>query len=329
MGVHSQNEYRTGTGFSLSEMTSRGQIYGYNKILNELNTSIENILHFAFTTAFQVKYGFADNARFLIPSSTNSYFEKVRLLAPEFESILKQFKLFVEDGNIDFELLQISSSPTSIKDIPSLNSNKYIYFNNDNNEMVGCSNLFFSDQTLLAYVEPFKEEKYHTFFDLLVNEQVSFNNYEAHQKPQLNYLIDKGFINVDDNGFIQVTNTERLFVFKDLYDNEFASYYRYPIEFQKEVLQMANENIVFFESSLFSKAEQSYFNYFLNKSEFTNGLDLRNSYLHGTQANPDEIQKHEYAYFTYLKLLILTMLKIDDDLQISKAIKDGTERANG
>jgi hypothetical protein len=309
-------------------MASQGQIYGYNKIVSELNTSIESVLHFAFTTAFQIKYDFADNARFLIPSATNSYFEKVRLLAPEFESILKQYKLFVEDGNIDFELLQISSSPTSIKDIPSLNPNKYIYFNSDNKEMVGCSNLFFSDQTLIAYVEPFKEEKYHTFFDLLVNEQVNFNNYQEHQKPQLNYLIDKGFINIDHNSFIQITNKERLFAFKDLYDNEFASFYRYPLEFQKEVLQMANENIVFFESSLFSKTEQSYFNYFLNKSEFTNGLDLRNSYLHGTQANPDEFQKHEYAYFTYLKLLILTMLKIDDDLQISKAIKDGAERAN-
>ncbi len=329
MGVHSQNEYRTGTGFSLSEMTSQGQIFGYNKIVSELNTSIEDILHFAFTIAFQERYSFAENARFLIPSATNSYFEKVRLLAPEFESILKQYKLFVEEGNIDFELLQISSSPTSIKDIPSLNQNKYIYFNTDNKEMVGCSNLFFSDQTLLAYVEPFKEEKYHTFFDLIVNEQVSFNNYEEHQKPQLKYLLDKGFINVDDNGFIQITNTERLFVFKDLYDNEFASFYRYPLEFQKEVLQMASENIVLFESSLFSKIEQSYFNYFLNKSEFTNGLDLRNSYLHGTQANPDELQKHQYAYFTYLKLLILTMLKIDDDLQISTAIKNGTERANG
>ena len=315
--------------YASPEMTSQGQIFSYNKIVSELNTSIEDILHFAFTIAFQERYGFADNARFLIPSATNSYFEKVRLLAPEFESILKQYKLFVEEGNIDFELLQISSSPTSIKDIPSLNRNKYIYFNTDNKEMIGCSNLFFSDQTLLAYVEPFKEEKYHTFFDLIVNEQVSFNNYEEHQRPQLKYLLDKGFINVDNNGFIQITNTERLFVFKDLHDNEFASFYRYPLEFQKEVLQMASENIVLFESSLFSKIEQSYFNYFLNKSEFTNGLDLRNSYLHGTQANPDELQKHQYAYFTYLKLLILTMLKIDDDLQISIAIKNGTERANG
>ena len=72
----------------------------------------------------------------------------------------------------------------------------------------------------------------------------------------------------------------------------------------------------------FSIPEQSYFNYFLNKSEFTNGLDLRNSYLHGTQANPGDVQIHEYAYFTYLKLLFLVLLKIEDDLILSKVIAD-------
>jgi hypothetical protein len=319
MGVRSQNEYIGGTAFSLSEMTSHAQIFGYNKIVSELGTSLEEILHFVFTTAFQEKYRFAENARFFIPTAS-SYFEKVRLLAPEFESALKQFKLFVEEGSIDFELLQISSSPTSIKDIPSLNQNKYIYFNSDNKEMLGCSNLFFSDQTLLAYVEPFKEEKYHTFFDLLANEQVSFKNYKEHQKSGLDYLISKDLIAVDDSGFIKITNTERVLILKDLYDNEFASFHRYPIDFQTEALKMASENIILFGSSLFSKPEQAYFNYFLNKSEFTNGLDLRNSYLHGTQANPDETHKHEYAYFTYMKLLVLGMLKIDDDLQISHAI---------
>jgi hypothetical protein len=316
MGVHSQNEYRGGTSFSLSEMTSQGQIFGYNKIVSELNNSLEDILHFIFTTAFQEKYIFADNARFSIPTAI-SYFEKVRLLAPEFESALKQFKLFVEDGIIDFELLQISSSPTAIKDIPSLNQNKYIYFNESNEVMVGCSNLFFSDQTLLAYVEPFKEKKYHTFFDLLANEQVEFSNYEDHQKPQLDYLIKKEFISIDSNDFIQITNTSRVLILKDLHDNEVGSFYHYPMDFQKEAKQMEAENIVYLESSLFSKPEQAYFNYFLNKKEFTNGLDLRNSYLHGTQANPDEIQKHEYAYFTYLKLLFLAFLKIEDDLHIS------------
>jgi hypothetical protein len=324
MGVHSQNEYRIGTSFSLSEMTSQGQIYGYGQILNALNISLESILNFVFTSFFQEKYDFPNNASFLVPSVTNSHFEKVRILAPEFESVLKQFKLFVEDGNIDFELLQISSAPSAIKDIPSLNQDKYIYFNEDNKEMVGCSNLFFSDQTLLAYVEPFVEKHYHNFFDLLVNEQVYFNNYKEHQKPQLNYLIDKGFISIDGSGFIQVINSERLLIFKDLYDNDVASFYRYPTDFQKEAQQMALEKIISFESSLFSKPEQSYLNFFLNKSEFTNGLDLRNSYLHGTQATPDETQKHEYAYFTYLKLLFLVMLKIEDDLIISKVTKNKT-----
>jgi len=321
MGVQSQNEYKVGTSFSLSEMTSQGQIFGYYKVLNEIGITLEDILHSIFTISFQEKNKFAKNARFSIPSAT-TYFEKVRLLAPEFESALKQFKLFVEEGSIDFELLQISSSPSMIKDIPSLNKSKYIYFNEDNAEMIGCSNLFFSNQAHLAYVEPFKDKKYNTFFNLLANEQVNFTNYEDHQKPQLNYLIEKGFISVNSDDLIQITNTERVLIFKDLYENEVGSFYHYSGDFQQEVQRMIDENIIKAESSLFSKPEQAYFNYFLNKSEFTNGLDLRNSYLHGTQANPEEIAEHEYAYFTYLKLIFLAFLKIDEDLNIHNATSD-------
>ncbi|OJV35881.1 MAG: hypothetical protein BGO33_00610 [Bacteroidia bacterium 43-41] len=321
MGVHSKNEYRVGTEFNLMEMTSQLQLVGYNKVLSDIGLSLENILHQVFTSSFQEKYEFAENAHFSIPSAS-TYFEKVRLLAPEFESVLKQFKLFVEDGIIDFELLQISSNPTAIKDIPSLNKNKYIHLNENNKEIVGCVNLFFSDQTLLAYVEPFREKNYHTFFDLLANEQVKFGNYEEHQKPALNYLIEQGFILIDSNDFVQITNPARIIILKDLFDNEVASFYRYSFELRQEAAKMESENMIFFDSSLFSKPEQAYFNFFLNKSDFTNGLDLRNSYLHGTQAKPDEIQKHEYAYFSYLKLLILTFLKIEDDLMIYKAVKD-------
>lgn len=152
MGVRSQNEYRCGIAFDMLEMTSQAQIVAYSKIINDLGNSVENILRLVFTSIFHEKYNFANNSRLSMPSANISYFEKVRLLAPEFESALKQFKLFVEDGYIDYELLQISSSPCTIKEVPSLIQNKYIYFNEDNRETVGCSNLFFSDQTFLAYV---------------------------------------------------------------------------------------------------------------------------------------------------------------------------------
>jgi len=316
-GLHSKNEYRIGTTFSVLEMASSAQINGYyNTIINNLGNSLENILQLVFTSIFQEKYNFANNARLSMPSKNNSYLEKVRLLAPEFESVLKQYKLFVEENEIDFELLQISSSPCSIKDIPSLIQNKYFYLNEDNKEIISCSNLFFSDQTMLAYVEPYKEKHYRTFFNLLKNEQVKFNNYEDYQKPKINYLIDKGLIVIDESGFVQITNLARVLILKDLHNNEVVSFYHYPIVLQKEAKQMVSENMIFFESSLFSKPEQSYFNYFLNKSEFTNGVDLRNRYLHGTQANPEETGRHEYAYFTYLKLLVLALLKIEDDLLI-------------
>ena len=234
MGVHSQNKYRGGIEFNLLEMTSYIQIVGYNKVLSDSGISLENVLHEVFTSSFQEKYDFANNARFSIPSST-SYFEKVRLLAPEFESVLKQFKLCVEDGFIDFELLQISSTPTAIKDIPSLNKNKYIYFNGDNKEVMGCANLFFSDQSSLAYVEQFKEKRYHTFFDLLANERVNNIGFADYQKPSLNFLIDKGLITIDSESFVHVANPARVVILKDLHFNEVASFHHYSLELRQRL----------------------------------------------------------------------------------------------
>lgn len=322
MGLDSRNYYKDGQSFYLSEMTSQCQMQAYVAVLSKLNYSIENILQSVYTLEFKNKYDYADNARFTFPSPSNSFFEKVRLLAPEFESALKQYKLFVEDGNIDFELLQISSTPSTIKDIPSLNNNKYLYLNNQNHEIIICSNLFFSDQTLLGYVEPFKDKHYNNFFNILSCEDVKYTDYEEHYKPSLDYLTERGLIKVDNKGLIQISNFERVLILKDLYENEVASYYHYEINFQNEAKKMEAENFILFETSLFSRPEQSYFNYFLNKSEFTNGLDLRNNYLHGTQANPEANDKHESAYLTYLKLVVLALLKIDDDLCIYKTFKD-------
>lgn len=83
---------------------------------------------------------------------------------------------------------------------------------------------------------------------------------------------------------------------------------------------MERAGLVYFGNTLFTIPEQSYFNYHLNKSEFTNGLDLRNKYAHGTSAEPNKIKEHEYAYLMYLKLIVLALLKIEDDLIIHKAL---------
>jgi hypothetical protein len=315
MGLKSKNDYLTSHLFKIYNITSHLQIVGFRNELGKMGISLEDTLKHIYTITFPEKYGYANNARFSIPTG-KTFLEKVRFIAPEFESLIKQYKLFVENNEIDYELLQISSNPISINDIPSLNTNKYIYFNDKNTNIKSISNVFFSDQTLLAYVEPYKEKQYRNFFELLSHEHVQYENYADYQKNHLKYLIDKNQIFVDKSGQIQFVNPSRILILNDLYTNSVASYYRYTNSFQKEVLQMEKENIVFFESSLFSKPEQDYFNFFLNKKEFTNGYDLRNKYLHGTQANPEDIQQHEDAYFIYLKLIVLLLLKIEDDLII-------------
>ncbi|WP_348255322.1 hypothetical protein [Vibrio parahaemolyticus] len=324
MGIRSKNEYLCGISFNVNEMASQAQVFTYSNVLKTLDISLEEVLKFIYTSLLPDKYGFASNANLTMPTQISSALEKVRSLAPELESVLKQYKLFVEENEIDFELLQMSSSPSSIKDIPSLNENKYVYINKSNQEAVSCSNLFFSDQTLLAYVEPFIEKKYQTLFELLQNESnIYLHNYEDHQINDIKYLIEKMYLFIDEDDCIQLTNDYRVFILKDLYDNEFSSFYHYPDEAQKEAIKMNEEGLISFDSSLLSKPEQDYFNYYLNKSEFTNGLDLRNSYLHGTQANPSETNIHENCYLIYLKLLTLILMKIEDDLYIHKLrIKD-------
>ncbi len=102
--------------------------------------------------------------------------------------------------------------------------------------------MFFSDQTLLAYVEPYKEKHYRNFFDLLANEEVDYNKYEKHQKPQINYLIDKGFLHLDNHAFVQITNIPRVLILKDLFENEVASFYHYePQIFKKKLLKWKNK----------------------------------------------------------------------------------------
>lgn len=78
--------------------------------------------------------------------------------------------------------------------------------------------------------------------------------------------------------------------------------------------EMLSQNLLISKSTLFSEQEIKYFNFYLNEKEFTNGLDLRNKYLHGT--NTASEKEHAYEHYVLLKLIILALLKIEGDLVI-------------
>ena len=79
------------------------------------------------------------------------------------------------------------------------------------------------------------------------------------------------------------------------------------------------------ETSLFSSLERDYLNYHLNKSTFINSLDLRNRYAHGSNPNSNgDENAFVQDYLQLLKVMILIVLKINDDLE-----QRDTERNTG
>ena len=125
----------------------------------------------------------------------------------------------------------------------------------------------------------------------------------------------KNYIHIDCNEFIKITNNKLITILKDLHENEAINYWKYPISYRNEIDKLIDKQMVEAESSLLSRPEQDYFNYYLNKSSFNNSLDLRNMYVHGTQSNDSDDENVHYTnYITFLKLFVLIIIKINDDL---------------
>lgn len=178
---------------------------------------------------------------------------------------------------------------------------------------------FFSEQCMLAYVERIGE-RYSCFYDLLQNEDVRKEDIIKYEHFSLKKLLDEDYIFIDENGFIRIKNKIQLSILNDLNKNDVISYWKLNKNQRKEVDNLVNKGLLKFESSLFSRPEQDYLNYCLNKSEFINSLDLRNMYVHGTQPFGDE-NVHYSNYIRFLKLFILIIIKINDELCIKDDLK--------
>lgn len=306
--MSSKSGYLKGMKFRRKSNVSHLQLLLYSHYLEAMNSGIEEVILNFVKEHINNKFGLKD-LRIAFPSKNSSYLEKVRLIAPELEYLLKQYKLYVEDGIIEHELLQISSTPCGYKDIPSLFKTKYVYGIGDEFLMLKYS--FFSEQSLLCYIEGY-ENKYKNLYNLLMNENIGIANFEEYQKDHLDKLIEDGYLSVDSDGFVGIKELAIVSIIGRLFLDEVISYWNFPENIRFAIDKMEKKGLVYFGSTLFSEPETKYFNYYLNKSEFTNGLDLRNKYAHGT--NGISNKNHRNVYYIFLKLLILIILKIEDDL---------------
>lgn len=315
--MRSKNEYFKGLAFSKKNMLSLAQI-ALTQHLLKVNTLSLNDLIKTYLKKNSEYDGELSKLRFTFPTESLSDVEKIRLIAPELESLLKQYQLYLTDGEIDFELLGISSTPVNFSQIQSNVENKYLYANQNTN--IGeLFHPFFSNQGFLHYIDLFKD-KYDNFYSLLTSEDVRLENFEDYQVQQIDKLISENHLYVDENGMLRIRNVIKFYLLKKLYENEVLSYWHFPPNFRNEMDKMLDEKLCYSKSTLFTDQEIAYLNYYLNKREFTDGPDLRNKYLHGTNPSSAEENSTDFAY--YLRIVILCLLKIEEDLHLYQELNN-------
>ena len=306
LGVKGKNDYPIGIQFNIKHNRSKLQMLSYYQQLRRLNIEIEDIFQWFFRSYLQEEFG-AEGFVYNPPSLGTTYLEKCRLLSGAIDGVLKQYRLYCEDGKIDRELLEISSGHIVFRDIPSVVENKYAYCNSDTlrTEMY----YLFSDQSGLSYTKKTRG-KYRNLFQLLSREQMKKEDFECFQQSDLDWLIERGSVLADDDGNLAINNI-RLSVLMDLFYHEVVcpNYYRKALRLQVEQLVRAGE--MCYENTLFSKPEQAYLNYILNKAEFSNGLDLRNKYSHCTYSLDEKEQAEDYMEL--LKIMSLIVIKINEE----------------
>jgi hypothetical protein len=318
--MRSKNEYLNSFKFHGKSLLSHIQIAIYLKYLNANEISLEESLSFQVNEVINETYDIK-GLRISFASNKTSPLEKIRFIAPELEFLIKQYQCYVEEGFIDFDLLKISSSQLHLSKVKSKLKQKYVYGQGD--EFLRLKYYFFSNSSMLYYIEPFKE-KYRSFYQLLVNENVSIEDFQDYQKREIEYLISNEFLLVDKDGFLRLTNEELIFVIGKLHFEEVLNFWHYSDRIRNEVLEMEKKNMIRFEDTLFSYEEKRYLNYYLNQKEFSNGLDLRNKYLHGTNSSSSDEQLNDYLIL--LKLLILVIHKIKDDLRLYQIEKNWSQQ---
>lgn len=308
IGVKGRTHYQVGAGFLAVDTSSLLQTRLYQHYLESMGKDLEEVISWFFED-YLIKEFDARNFSFRPSSRGASYLERVRHLFSEMESVVAQFSLWVENGELDPELLAITSDQVRYKQVPSLLPGKYVYSTHCP-DITGVLNALFSDQSSLAYVSD--EFTGDNAAELLLKNEVSYDDYHEHQRPAIDQLIELGILE-DADGRVQIANAEQFLILRSLFMTEACSYYHLSAYGRSEVEAMMQRGWVERRDSLLTDAEGQYFNYFLNKVDFSNGPELRNKYLHGSQANGEGEDRHFHAYLIALRLMIALVIKLNDD----------------
>ncbi|WP_038599467.1 hypothetical protein [Lactococcus lactis] len=307
LGVKFESEYRETITFKHKKGLFLIIFVAYFDFLSFNNVDLEEVFEGYYDELLSNEYGL-DEFFFSASNSKSTYYERCKSLIPEMESVLKQFELFREEGEIDKELLEIEAEGISYKSIKSFNSKKYVYF--ASKEMEGLTSLIFDWGSSLSLTQ--NQNSMLTFYER-VSSTLYEDEIEGYQKHHMSKLIESNFIGVNIFNQVYFKNKEIIDIYKNIWEFGYVSTFNFSNEMLLLLDEEVNKGHLKYDDNLFSKQEIDYISYMLDSKKFSNSKKLRNGLIHGASGKKNEKEYKKY-YIELLLIFLLYTFKINEEL---------------
>ena len=286
----------------------------YFDYLKQNEIDVEEIIEWYFNIYLETELDIK-GFHFHASNKESSYYERGKSIICEMDSILDQYELFVRNGEINQDLLEIKSKSSSYASLKSFNEKKFLKLSNNPDNSALFSALF-SDQSTLSLISSKKEHK--TFFKH-IKEGVKITDFDDYQVRQINILIEKNFLKLS-NDIIKFSNFQEINILNKLWKSgTYCLYYK-----DRLILDIAEDlckkGYCEYSDNLFSEYESNYLSYILDDKKYGNGLKIRNKFSHGKFVYKKE-EEHLQNYLELLQIVIFYVMRINDELEYYTTLK--------
>lgn len=314
IGVHGKYEYRMEPSQQHRLTKSLISLQAYYNFLKQRGINLIDVFVWFFENYLPNEFN-VTGFTFNVSVEGKSILELIKLMFIELDEILRKYCLYVTDGFINQELFEISSSPITIGQIPSILEKKYLYIKSED-----LKNMLFwifsasSGLTSIARDTPKGNNFIHenNFYSLVRKNPIYYNDFFQRPRAIVNVLKDKGVLQIEDDGKISL-NEMKCQVLKQLYEYRVLNFYclKKDTRIKAYIEELLQNGELEYKDTLFSEPEADFFNYILNKSKYSDGLDLRNRYIHGSYSKDE--RKQEWDYLIVLLVVVSVILKINEE----------------
>lgn len=283
----------------------------YFNFLNQ-NVYLEDAILYFITKINQQTDNLNLNYTFI---KDDNYQVRCEHLFNQLEFLLKQYRVYVEEGHVNNDLLLYTKGQMRFCNLPTLVKKKYLVLNDKSDTMKRIMFLLFNKRSTIGYIS--KETKSQNFLQLIIKHNITLDmfKYES-QTMDIDFLLKKSII-VCENGIIKPKNNQISLLFESLNKEKALVYYKLTEKVRNVADIFVGDDYLRVYSRLFTEEEADYLDCMLNNSKYDNALALRNLYEHGDASCLSQ-DAHKTNYMIGLRLLCMILTKIYDDIIMFK-----------